>query len=239
MKDALLIMEHTCKQDIKKLCIIYIVYFITAVACVFYHQIDYRQNFQIPFALLPLLFFLAITRLHRKRIKGMLADGAFHRILLLPVRRSALLTSEFLFTFASYALLLLIPVVIWYLWFLCFQQQLVPYQNQLLLYSLTQGQASLMIPYDLAGSSYLLMFLVSLTFIMNYLHLSFAIKVQRPIGIVSLVFATLVLSMGNDLVMIKVGALLVMSILLWFLLCKLMGVTFKKTNNVIVTNAKA
>lgn len=228
MKDAQLIMEQTCRQDIKKLCVLYVSYVVLAMLLTFFDQQKFQGTTTVTSIALFVITFILITGIHRKRMKRMVSDGAFHRILLLPVKRTSLLVSEFLFTFASYAILFILPIIVWMLWYLNFQEQLPQLKFQFAIYSLFYHFGNLIMPFDAKGILLFIIFLTATTLTINYLLLSFTIKDRQGIAVLFLLLMGLVAFISKDDVLLKCGGYFLISCFTVRALCNMMRMNRRK-----------
>lgn len=107
MKQIFQLIEQTCAKSLKPLCITYMIGFILGT---FFLDMD---GFLWTVVIAIMLVFIFI--IHDKRMKSMVADGAYQRMKLLPMKRYSLLWSELLFVMSS----LLMEIVTCYLSWIC------------------------------------------------------------------------------------------------------------------------
>lgn len=108
MKQTFQLIEQTCTKSLKPLCITYMIGFILGT---FFLAMDEFLWIILIAIMLGIIFII-----HDKRMKSMVANGAYLRMKMLPMKRYCLLWSELLFVMSS----LLMEIVICYLSWLSF-----------------------------------------------------------------------------------------------------------------------
>ena len=103
MKQTFQLIEQTCAKSLKPLCITYIIGFILGT---FLLDMD-----EFLWTILIVIMLAVILIIHDKRMKSIVADGAYQRMRILPIKRYSLLWSE-LMTVIYFVLILSVIIII-------------------------------------------------------------------------------------------------------------------------------
>lgn len=105
MKQTFQLIEQTCAKSLKPLCITYIIGFILGT---FLLDMD-----EFLWTILIVIMLAVILIIHDKRMKSIVADGAYQRMRILPIKRYSLLWSELIFVSSSLFMLIVTCYLSW------------------------------------------------------------------------------------------------------------------------------
>lgn len=109
MKDIAFIMGQIPKKSLIELLVVYVLEAILIIAFLLLDLVKYNL-----YTIGLMGMFVLVFVVQFRRLKGMLEDGALHRILLLPIKRYAFMWSELFFMTASFFLCIIVYYVVWF-----------------------------------------------------------------------------------------------------------------------------
>lgn len=166
-------LETTCWDSVKKIILVLgiLMVYQLVYGWVFVFK-DYDYQYSSIYYIPVLIAFMIISILHAKRVKGMVKDGAFHRIRLLPNGKYAFLASEILCTAISYiAIVLVEQIVIAVLYFKSLGVFEI-YQDSFWYYCMNHDAACYFTPYDMKQVCVMIIIVLSVSFVFTFLNVS-------------------------------------------------------------------
>lgn len=135
-----------CEGYIRKFCLLYLLLFLVEVITVFVT----KQSLELCAGVVYLWVFpgfFAMIYLHRKRIKELKVHGVVSRILLLPLKRSTIYFSEFLFILSTVVLLVVVQYLVWPIAFWIHQSRLLDINHQFFFYTIGSYMMRILAPF--------------------------------------------------------------------------------------------
>lgn len=181
MRDMILIMENTCRQSIKKLCLIYVILFL--VQCLLAYAMG-KEKLVYVYYVPSLIALCLVNRVHARRMKDVTFHGAIHRIRMLPVKRSSFMWSELIFTGVSYAMLMFVQQMVSIFLYMINDSTAASGTLGFFLYALQNKAMMFFTPHSLMHLILLLLWILSATVIFTELHMAFAFDKKIGISVV-------------------------------------------------------
>lgn len=166
-------LETTCWDSVKKIVLILVILMgyqlVYGWAFVFKeYEYSYSSIYYIP----VLIAFIIINIIHAKRVKGMVKDGAFHRIRLLPNGKYAFLASEILCTAISYVAIVLVEQIVIALLYFKSLGVFEIYQDSFWYYSMNHEAACYFTPFNIKQVCVMIIIILSVSFVFTFLNVS-------------------------------------------------------------------
>lgn len=181
MRDMILIMENTCRQSIKKLCLVYVILFM--VQCLLAYAMG-KEKLVYVYYVPSLIALYLVNRIHARRMKDVTFHGAIHRIRMLPVKRSSFMWSELIFTGVSYAMLMFAQQMVSIFLYMINDSTAASGTLGFFLYALQNKAMMFSTPHSLMHLILLLLWILSATVIFTELHMAFAFDKKIGISVV-------------------------------------------------------
>lgn len=174
MKDILCLLENTTQKSLKRFIFTFISFYGIEVGWILMNSTE--NGFYNSLLLWSLTLFILITYLNYARIKALMKDGAYRRILLLPVRRSNFVLSQVLFTLALYSLFFVLQAFLWIIWQQGNKSEIIMYVNQFSLKTISYGMEVYGLPYSFSSMCLFYLNLLSLAIVFTFLSVAFSMK---------------------------------------------------------------
>lgn len=180
MKEVMNIMENMCQSSIRGIVMVCLALLpIQNLMALYYPDIDAFYMVVLPF----LMIFMLLNVMHTRRCKRMVQKEIFQNYQLLPVKNSSILISEFLFTVASYVLLVAIQYCSWALLYMQLKGSIPIQANTFFFYTLTNIWLNPIVMFQFYDIFLMLLTLALLAVNFMFLHFSIAMKDDRGIAI--------------------------------------------------------